>query len=136
MEVCRVLPAHVEPLWPLVRDYIRAAMRHGYDEFYAESDIRRDCASGNAQLWVACDAEGIAAALVSRIAAYPKRRICQVPLIGGRDMRRWLEPMQTLIEDFAREHGCTHMEGGGRSGWCRVAGYQNIGPVLMKELTR
>jgi len=134
MQVCGVHPAHVAMLWPRIRDFILAAMRLGYDEFYAEDDIRQACLDGAMQLWVACGDTAIEAAIVSRIVRYPKRAVCQVPLIGGRRMRAWLPAMQAMIEAFARENGCTHMEGAGRLGWCRAAGYRNIGPVLMKEL--
>jgi hypothetical protein len=134
MQVCGVHPAHVAALWPQVRGFVRAAMRLGYDEFYDEADIRQACVDGASQLWVACGDAAIEAAVVSRIVRYPKRAICQVPLIGGRRMRLWLPAMQAMIETYARQNGCTHMEGTGRLGWCRAAGYRNIGPVLMKEL--
>jgi hypothetical protein len=134
MQVCGVHPAHVAALWPLVRGFVLSAMRRGYDKFYDEADIRQACIDGASQLWVACGKEAIEAAIVSRIVRYPKRAICQVPLIGGRAMLAWLPAMQAMIEAYARENGCTHMEGTGRVGWCRAAGYQNIGPVLMKEL--
>jgi hypothetical protein len=135
MQVCGVHPAHVAGIWPQVSGFIVAAMRLGYDQFYGEADIQRACMDGSAQLWVACSDTAIEAAVVSRIVRYPKRSVCQVPLIGGRRMRAWLLPMQTMIEDYARVNRCTHMEGSGRLGWCRAAGYQDIGPVLMKELS-
>jgi hypothetical protein len=135
MQICRVEPAHVALIWPLVSSFIAAALRRGYGQFYDESDIRDDCISGAAQLWVACGEAAIEAAIVSRIVRYPKRVICQVPLIGGRRMRDWLGPMERALEAFARDHSCTHMEGGGRRGWCRAAGYRNVGPVLIKELS-
>ena len=134
MQVCGVHPAHVALIWPLIRAFVVSAMRLGYDQFYDEGDIRQACICGSAQLWVACSETAIEAAVVSRIVTYPKRRVCQVPLIGGRRMRAWLVPMQDMIEAYAAENGCTHMEGAGRLGWCRAAGYENIGPVLMKEL--
>jgi hypothetical protein len=136
VQVCGVHPTHVELIWPLASPHIAAAMRRGYDEFYDEADIRQACIDGSAQLWLACAERSVEAAIVSRIVAYPKRRVCQVPLIGGRRLREWLRPMQEMIEAYARQNGCTHMEGGGRLGWCKAAGYTNIGPVLMKELTR
>ena len=134
MQVCGVHPNHVASMWPLARDFIAAAMRLGYDQFYDETDIRRACIDGTAQLWLACAKDRVEAAVVSRIVTYPKRKVCQVPLIGGRRMRQWFPAMQAMIETYARQNGCTHMEGAGRLGWCRAAGYENIGPVLMKEL--
>ncbi|HZS83824.1 MAG TPA: hypothetical protein VFA50_13195 [Stellaceae bacterium] len=134
MQVCGVHPSHVAMIWPLARGHILAAMRRGYDRFYGEDDVRRDCIEGTAQLWLACGAEGIEAAIVSRILAYPKCKVCQVPLIGGRRMREWLPAMQAMIETYARANGCTLMEGSGRSGWRRAAGFEEIGPILMKEI--
>src|SRR5882672_11441289 len=134
MQVCGVHPSHVAMLWPQIRAFVLSAMRLGYDEFYGEADIRQACIDGAMQLWVACGDTAIEAAIVSRIVRYPKRAVCQVPLIGGRRMATWLSAMQAMIESYARANGCTHMEGAGRLAWCRAAGYRNIGPVLMKEL--
>jgi len=136
MQVCGVDPAHVDMVWPLARGFILAAMRRGLDEYYDEGDIRAACAGGAAQLWLACAEERVEAAIVSRILVYPKRRVCQIPLIGGRRMREWLPAMQAMIEDHARANGCSHLEGSGRFGWRRAAGFEEIGPILMKELTR
>ncbi len=101
MQVCGVHPSHVAALWPQLRDFIRAAMRLGYDEFYGEDDIRDACSGGSMQLWVACGETAIEAAIVSRIVRYPKRSVCQVPLSGGRRMRHWLPAMQAMIEGLA-----------------------------------
>src|SRR6185437_13699688 len=105
MQVCGVDPAHVDMVWPLARGFILAAMRRGLDEYYDEGDIRAFCAGGAAQLWLACAEERVEAAVVSRILVYPKRRVCQIPLIGGRRMREWLPAMQAMIEDHARANG-------------------------------
>lgn len=100
-----------------------------------EWDIKKAILQGQWYLWVAIDAEReFIAAVVTRIADYPRARLYDVPYIGGRDMRRWLAPMMNAIEAHARQSGAIAMQGFGRRGWCRVAGYREAYSVFVKDL--
>lgn len=96
-------------------------------------DILAAILSSKMQLWISWNGS-VEAAMVTELINYPRRRSCRVFLIGGRNLKSWSAAFQREIEAFARSHGCSFMEGGSRSGWVRVAGYKNIGCMLMKEL--
>lgn len=88
------------------------------------------------QLWVVrCGAETRACG-VTRIEDYPRARVCGMLLVAGKEMDSWLH-FDKDIEAWAREQGCTAMEGPGRRGWERVAaplGWQPVWTVYRKML--
>ena len=40
--------------------------------------------------------------------------------IGGKNINKWLPIAQEKLSQFAKESGCTHLEGFGRKAWQRV----------------
>jgi hypothetical protein len=50
---------------------------------------------------------------------YPNGRGLALDWIGGERMREWLPMAQTVMERYARDNGCTHLEGYGREAWGR-----------------
>lgn len=125
----------VEKIWPVVEPLIAPSLRYG-NGCFLPADLRDACMETRMQLWVAVDdaRREIIAAVVTRIAVYPRRKALSVPFGGGRRMREWLPLLNETIEAFAREKGCDFMEGGARKGWVRAAGYRTIGAMLVKDL--
>ena len=76
----------------------------------------------------------VLAAMVTRIISYPRRKSCQIFLIGGRSLSLWSESFLTTIEAYARSHGCHLLEGGARLGWSRVGSFRKVGVTLIKEI--
>jgi hypothetical protein len=68
-------------------------------------------------LWAVMDGDELMAVATARLTA-DKR--CEVPLIGGRDHKRWLSELDRRIGAAAAEAGATHMTAFGRSGWRRA----------------
>jgi hypothetical protein len=78
------------------------------------------CAS--LQLWVSFSAGGaIEAALVTRIDAYPRRKVCALLFAGGLNHQNWKEFI-SVVEAWAKAQDCSLMEISGRRGWERVMG--------------
>lgn len=71
-------------------------------------------------MWVATDAESPMAAWTSRIVAYPNSRALVIDLLGGTRMDEWLSLLMRVMQRYARDTGCSHMEAFGRDGWERV----------------
>jgi hypothetical protein len=44
----------------------------------------------------------------------------EVPLIGGRDAKRWIADLDRIIGAAAKEAGATWMRGMGRRGWTKI----------------
>ena len=72
-------------------------------------------------LWVVLDEEEIVAAITSRIIKYSDtRQGMAMDWIGGSRMPEWLPNVQRVMVKYARDNGCTHLEGFGRKAWGRV----------------
>lgn len=135
MKVYLVAPEHIAGLWPQVAPFIKGAMARAEVQLWDEWDIKKALLTGQWFLWIAID-DGLVphAAIVTRIADYPRGRLYEVPYIGGRRMKDWLAPVKDAIEGHARQLGAMAMIGFGRAGWCRVAGYRELYTVFAKDL--
>lgn len=70
-------------------------------------------------LWVALDGATPVAAITTRIAIYPNAKGLAMDWIGGKRMRDWFPLAHETLSNYARQNGCTHMEGYGRRAWGR-----------------
>lgn len=130
--VC-VDPAHIDEMWPHVRDKIRAAIeRTGLSSF---ADIESDVLSGMQLVWIAWDGKEVLAAATTQIVK-PLSKICVLTACSGYDRERWL-PLFAEIEKYAENEGCSSMRIYGRKGWERVlTGYRAEHVILEKRLGR
>jgi hypothetical protein len=51
----------------------------------------------------------------------------EVVLVGGRNFRRWLKPLDEMLARWARDTGAVRMIATGRKGWCRELGWNVMG---------
>ena len=119
----------VEVWWPLVEEYLIAALKHGLGE-YSTSDIKSACKSKNMQLWVKIgkDVEG---AFVTKISKYPQKNILCVLLLGGKEFMRWRDEADALLNAFGKQNNCEYVELFGRKGWGKM-----LKDIDYKEVTR
>lgn len=76
----------------------------------------------------------IEAVAVTQIITYPRMKACFVPYIAGKNLNAWKEYLQNTLENYARSNGCKRMGGGFRRGWVKIAGYKEVGCILVKDL--
>lgn len=127
--------SHLVPhIWPKCEPHIKRALDRTCGGAYLPVDILIAVLKGEMRLWVSAVGTECEAAMVTRIVDYPRKRTCNVFLIGGRNMSGWAEEFSQKVEAHARSLNCHAMEGGARQGWSRVAGYTVTGCVLVKEL--
>ena len=119
----------VEAWWPLVEEYLNAALKHGLGE-YSTSDIKSACISKNMQLWVKIDKE-VQGAFVTKISKYPQKNILCVLLLGGKEFIKWRDEADALLNAFGKENNCEYVELFGRKGWGKV-----LKDINYKEITR
>lgn len=87
---------------------------------YSMQDIHDGIMSDVYVLWVVLDDEEIVAAVTSRVIDYPgPHRGMALDWIGGTRMAEWLPIVQRAMSKYARDNGCTHLEGFGRKAWGR-----------------
>ena len=119
----------VEAWWPLVEEYLNAALKHGLGE-YSTGDIKSACISKNMQLWVKIDKE-VQGAFVTKISKYPQKNILCVLLLGGKEFITWRDEADALLNAFGKENNCEYVELFGRKGWGKV-----LKDINYKEQTR
>lgn len=114
-----VVPVSVlDIVWPKAAAMLDKAVKTTYPRYNVDS-IRAELDRGLLALWLVFDGTDPVAAFTTRIADYPESRGLCMDWIGGARMAEWLPLAQPLMEQYARDSGCTHLEGYGRKAWGR-----------------
>ena len=83
------------------------------------------------------DDSDIIAACTTRIYDTPQSRVLIAEWLGGERLAEWLDDALVIIEQFARDQGCTKIEGSGRKGWERMLtskGWRYLATTYEKDL--
>jgi hypothetical protein len=118
LQITVVPPAVVGVVWPDAKEMLLRAVEATRGVYDIDS-VERGLASGEFVLWLVLDGTKPIAALTTRVCEYPNGRGLALDWIGGERMREWLPMVQTVMERYARDNGCTHLEGYGREAWGR-----------------
>jgi hypothetical protein len=66
------------------------------------------------------------------------KRVLTIPVIGGEEMREWMDRFMEIAEQIAKDFDCTAIRGfAAREGWARVLepyGYKKLHTVLQYEI--
>jgi hypothetical protein len=115
----RGIPFHqIDSVWPTVRPLIMRALGKGQGDSLP-IDIYRSLVERDMQLWAWSEGDQIDACAVTQIVTYPRRKVCQVHLVAGIGLKKWLAA-QEVIASWAKENGCSQLEAFCRDGWRRV----------------
>ena len=115
----------INHVWPDVKHHIESALDRGSN--YTIHDIRIGLCTQQMQLWC----YGTDAALVTTIQEKDGIKFCLYLALGGSKMDEWGK-YQPLVEDWARENGCTEMRVYGRRGW-KQFGFEEVYTKLRKH---
>jgi hypothetical protein len=118
LQITVVPPAVLDVVWPKAAEMLGKAVKTTRPRYNVDS-LRAELDRGGLVLWLVLDGTEPVAAFTTRIAAYPESRGLCMDWIGGERMREWLPLAQPLMEMYARDNGCTHLEGYGRKAWGR-----------------
>ena len=97
--------------WPQAREYLEPARKLGGFESVIDPDEA---------LWAVMDGDE----LIACATAWLGDGFVEVKLVGGKDYRRWLGPLDDMIGAAAKEAGATRLVAWGRSGWTKVLAAQ------------
>ena len=114
----------VDAIWGQVEDVLRKSVDTARGKLDID-DVYKEVMSGEYVLWIVVDygiGDEIIAAITTKLLEYPKRTAMSMDWIGGTRMREWLPIAQETISRYAKEHGCSHLEGYGRKAWGRWLG--------------
>jgi hypothetical protein len=110
----------VDVVWPQAKDLLQKAIDvapRAYNLDYVYDKIK----DGTYGLWLVMDETVPVAAITTRVSGYPTGAKClALDWIGGERMFEWLPMVQKVMESYARDNDCTHLEGYGREAWGRA----------------
>lgn len=109
----------VDLVWNDVKPHFERAVAT-LKRYFRVDEIREDAKTGKLMIWIVADGKRIEAAFTTRIIQYHDRRALAYDWIGGNRVEEWQDDVLPLIEKYAGEYGCAHIEGTGRKGWERV----------------
>jgi hypothetical protein len=129
-----IQPADLDLYWPLVEPWVEAAASDIAS--WAVSDWRHKVETRHAQLWVVRIGSVPTGVIITEIYDTAAGKTCALPIVGGSHLNESL-PVLEEIEAWAKEQGCTRLQGDGREGWIRALkglGWRPVSIQIAKEI--
>ncbi len=115
-----VAPDRLKAFWPVVAPLLAPAVAQSGGRVTMRT-LYEGLTEHRYLLWVALnDQEETTAALTTRVASYPARKMLSIDFVGGADMDGWLPTASATFRAYARDTGLDGVEGGGRPGWVKA----------------
>jgi len=115
--ICTAVPREaIDIVWGDVSSLLNKAILTSGGKYHID-DIYENLTKGYYNLWLIVDdkdGEKVIAALTTRIIWYPNRKAMAMDWVGGKRMMEWLPKAMEILTDFAKDCGCSHLEGYGR----------------------
>ena len=89
--------------------------------------------AGQMGVWVVEEGDEVLAALVTQVRTYPRKRLLEVPFVGGRGLRLWHAQALAALDEYARKCECSSLLGFDRRGWLKF-GFRNIGVIMQRDV--
>tara|TARA_Y100000114_G_scaffold28021_1_gene23631 strand:+ start:96 stop:524 length:429 start_codon:yes stop_codon:yes gene_type:complete len=129
--ICTAVPREaIDIVWPDVINMLNKAVETSKGKYHI-NDIYEDLTKGFYNLWLIIDDKGedkVVAALTTRLIKYPNRSAMAMDWVGGKRMAEWLPIAMEKLISFAKDCGCSHLEGYGRKAWIKVLKRYNWKP--------
>ena len=114
--------------WERCSAWIQAALDHAGNLFSLE-DVLEAIQTGKAQFW-----PGKESAMVTEIKQYPRKKILNIWLAGGKLEDLML--METYVREYAKRYQCDAMTIQGRPGWQKVFPQRLKSVTLIEEVSK
>ena len=129
--ICTAVPREaIDIVWGDVSGLLNKAILTSGGKYHID-DIYENLTKGYYNLWLIVDdkdGEKVIAALTTRIIWYPNRKAMAMDWVGGKRMMEWLPKAMEILTDYAKDCGCSHLEGYGRKAWSKVLKKYNWKP--------
>lgn len=127
--VSPVRPTEIRQTWASVAPMLVPAIQYSGGRIDARS-VFEWLMDGRYTLWIAHTEDfSPKAALVTRVARYPRKSLLAVDLAGGSNLNDWAAEADRVLRDYARHLGLDGVELYGRQGWTRALrrlGWQQV----------
>lgn len=113
---------HLSLAWPVAAPLLAPAVELSEGR-YDLASVYEKLAQKFALLWlIDDDKDETVAAFVSRIAAYPRKKLLCIDFLGGDRMPEWVGIVDATLANYARDAGLEGLEMAGRLGWTKPLG--------------
>ena len=106
---------------------------------YNLDDVLKQVYDGKAQLWILWNDKRktkYQGCIVSKILERPNTKSLNLFIVTGQDRKLWQDKIN-ILEDYAKQQGCSHLETYARPGWSRILkkhNYKTTHYLLEKKL--
>ena len=121
-----------------VSDSIEKALKFSGNHYNLD-DVLKQLYEGKAQLWILWNDKRktkYQGCIVSKILERPNTKSLNLFIVTGQDRKLWQDKIN-ILEDYAKEQGCSHLETYARPGWSRILkkhNYKTTHYLLEKKL--
>ena len=121
-----------------VSDSIKKALKFSGNHYNLD-DVLKQLYEGKAQLWILWNDKRktkYQGCIVSKILERPNTKSLNLFIVTGQDRKLWQDKIN-IIEDYAKQKGCSHLETYARPGWSRILkkyNYKTTHYLLEKKL--
>lgn len=136
MNIIWVHKEEAAKVWPLVEPYLVSALKRWLPVYFS-CDLLDMVKKDELQLWIITnnDEKKLYGAGLTQIQSYPRARIMNIFMLGGRDLKKWKESFCDAMETFARSQKCDFIQATGRRGWVSFRGAFESAVVVNMVLT-
>ena len=121
-----------------VSDSIEKALKFSGNHYNLD-DVLKQLYEGKAQLWILWNDKRktkYQGCIVSKILERPNTKSLNLFIVTGQDRKLWQDKIN-ILEDYAKQQGCSHLETYARPGWSRILkkhNYKTTHFLLEKKL--
>lgn len=112
---------HTLTVWPQVAEMLDKAAKTT-DGRFDKLSILDELMERTIELWIVYEDKEPVAALTTRVVPYKGFKTLSIDWVGGHKMSGWLDNVMDTLKSYAKDQGCSRLEGRGRAGWKRVLG--------------
>jgi len=110
---------HVLNVWPDVAHMFERATQTTHGRF-DKLNVLDELLDNHISLWVIYEEDQPVASLTTRVIPYKAYKSLSIDWLGGNKMSQWLDQVMDTLKNYAKDQGCSRLEGRGRSGWTRA----------------
>lgn len=135
--ISAITPEMIPLVWHNVRHMVEAAIEYSHGELHIDTIYNRLVDKEMVMLTVSEEDMIVAALTIEKRDFQSGKSILNVTTAGGADLHIWMDQMDPVLVDLAKEHGCEEIYIVGRAGWARALkrkGYGKIHTVVSKKV--
>lgn len=124
------IPAHKAMIyWAQAKEFIWPAFEE-YPGEMAPEDVLKRLLEGRMLLWIAWE-DRVIGGVLTDIFDYADFKAVRLIALGGERFEDWREPLDILLDDFAKLWNCRRIEFYGRKGWAKRLPNYKLDKIMM-----